>query len=216
MKLNSKKMSELKKLVKKYLRKNKKIIVITGPSGSGKTSIIRSENGIINIDLFYLFAVSAATRAMRKNEANGVDYNFMSIEQFKVTPMVEDNEYAGNGKLYGTMVSEVIRIIVENHKSMVLDLDINGGQAIKDIFGDDVFFVFLNTPEKTLYNRLVKRMEQTGETLADIDKRIKAAQIEKDLVNSRKIRPDFILPYDDNISPGEAANQILFEAEFRS
>ncbi len=210
--LNNKKMNELRKLIKKYLLENRKNIVITGPSGSGKTSIIRSENGIVNISKDYSFAVSAATRIMRANELQGVDYNFMSIDIFKKTPMIEDNEYAGNGKLYGTLVSEVIRIIIEERKLMVLDLDINGGLAIKKIFGDDVFFVFLNTPKDTLYDRLVKRMEKTGETLADIDKRLVAAQVEKDLINSMHIRPDFILPYNDSISPGEAANQILFEA----
>ncbi len=210
--LDTNKMRELKRLVKKNLLRGKKIIVVTGPSGSGKTSIIRSENGIINIDKFYSFGVSAATRASRQDEKNGVDYNFMSVEQFRTIPMVEDNQYAGNGKLYGTMVSEVIRIIVIERKVMVLDLDINGGRAIKELFKDDVFFVFLNTPKETLYSRLVKRMEKTGETLADIDKRLEAAQAEKDLVNSMQIRPDFILPYDDNISPGEAANQILLEA----
>lgn len=218
--LDPKRMKELHKLILKgipYRLKEKPDIILTGPSGCGKTTIARSSpHGITHVDKDYSFSVSAATREKRMNEVDGVDYNFMDATLFKRTPMIEDNTYLGNGKMYGTMVSEVVRIILTEGKRMVLDLDLNGGNAVKKFLGNDSFFVFINTPPDCLFKRLEKRMTETGETYETINKRMAAAEKERELVEKGIITPDFILPYDDDISVGMAVNEITLKSFNRS
>src|SRR3712207_5181824 len=88
-----------------------KIIVITAPSGAGKTSITRHLLQRFSDRL--AFSISAATRKARENEKNGVDYYFMSEEEF--TNKIQHNEFAEwemvyEGKYYGTLKSELQRI----------------------------------------------------------------------------------------------------------
>ncbi|MBP6857799.1 MAG: hypothetical protein KBC11_01235 [Candidatus Pacebacteria bacterium] len=214
--IDPKRMKEFKKLIQKRIPENlrkKPDIILSGPSGCGKTTIARSSpHGITHVDKDYLFSVSAATREKRINEIDGVDYNFMNEIMFKRTPMIEDNAYLGNGKMYGTLASEVIRIILNEGKRMVLDLDINGGNNVKNLLGDNAFFVFIKTPIDILFKRLENRMVDTGETYEIINKRIEAAKKEQELIEKQIIIPDFILNYDDNVSVGMAVNEIKLKS----
>ena len=219
--LDPKKMKELRKLILKSIPdrlRKKPDIILTGPSGCGKTTLARSSpHGLTHVDKDYLFSVSAATRARRTNEVDGLDYNFMDEIRFKRTPMIEDNTYLGNGKMYGTMVSEVVRIILTEGKRMVLDLDVNGGNAVKKFLGENAFFDFIKTPPDVLFKRLERRMNETGETYEIINKRMEAAEKERELIEKGIITPDFILPYDDDMSVGLAVNEITmrsFDANF--
>ena len=88
-----------------------KIIIITAPSGAGKTSITRHLLNTLPNKL--AFSISAATRKARGNEKNGVDYHFMSEEEF--TNKIQHDEFVEwemvyEGKYYGTLKSELARI----------------------------------------------------------------------------------------------------------
>ena len=87
-----------------------KIIIITAPSGAGKTSITRF---LLNKYPQLEFSVSAATRQARGKEKNGVDYYFMSVEEFQ--QKIQDNQFVEwemvyEGKYYGTLKNELERI----------------------------------------------------------------------------------------------------------
>src|ERR1035437_8473786 len=93
-----------------------KMIVITAPSGAGKTSITRH---LMKVFPQLSFSVSAATRKPRSNEKKGIDYYFISVEEFVEWEMVYE------GKYYGTLKSELKRIW-NNEQIPVLDIDVQG------------------------------------------------------------------------------------------
>ncbi len=189
-------------------------IALCGPSGCGKTTLTRTHpSSIIKLrpDI-YDFSVSGATRDRRGSEINGLDYHFMSIADFGMNDFFETNEYAGNKKLYGTLVSEIERIALYLKKRIVFDIDINGAMALQEEFGDDLLTAFLNTSEDPLRARLIGRMEVTGETMVDVEKRLVAAEIERGMVRQKKFIPDMIIPYDDLLVE-EAVHMIFIEAQ---
>src|SRR6187401_2003955 len=102
-----------------------KLIIITAPSGSGKTSITRR---LMHVFPELAFSISAATRKARVGENDGVDYYFITEEDFK--HKIQQNEFAEwemvyEGKYYGTLKSELQRIW-EQEKVPVLDIDVKG------------------------------------------------------------------------------------------
>src|SRR6476661_7953397 len=103
-----------------------KIIIITAPSGAGKTSITKHLLAIFHDKIE--FSVSAATRRPRGKEQNSVDYYFISQEEF--TNRIQHEEFIEwemvyEGKYYGTLKSELIRIWNDG-KVPVLDIDVKG------------------------------------------------------------------------------------------
>ncbi len=100
-----------------------KMIVITAPSGAGKTSITQH---LMQTFPLLSFSISAATRQPRSNEKNGVDYYFMSAEDFQRKILANEFvewEMVYEGKYYGTLKSELRRIWGEN-KIPVMDIDV--------------------------------------------------------------------------------------------
>src|SRR3978361_1384886 len=111
-----------------------KIIIITAPSGAGKTSITRYLLRTFTDQLS--FSVSAATRPPRGNEKNGIDYYFISTEEF--TNKIQHEEFIEwemvyEGKYYGTLKSELQRIW-NNNKIPVLDIDVKGAIHVQQQF----------------------------------------------------------------------------------
>ncbi len=152
-----------------------KLILFCGPSGSGKTSIVRHL-----LDKFpqLSFSVSATTRVQRKNEQNGYDYYFMSVEEFhdkiKNDEFLEWEEVYANG-FYGTLRSEVDRIAALG-KVAIFDVDVEGGIHIKGRYGENLLDVFVRPPAvEDLRARLISRASETPETL---EKRILKASHE--------------------------------------
>ena len=91
--------------------KSAKIIIIAAPSGAGKTSVVRHLLKVMPGQLS--FSISAATRKPRNNEKNGVDYYFISVEEFEAKIKADafvEWEMVYEGKYYGTLVAEVERI----------------------------------------------------------------------------------------------------------
>lgn len=143
-----------------------KIIVITAPSGAGKTSITK-----YLLDVFpnkLTFSISAATRKARGDEKNGVDYYFMSEEEF--TNKIQHGEFAEwemvyEGKYYGTLKSELARIWGEG-KVPVLDIDVKGAIHVQQQYPETTLSLFIEPPGvEELKRRLQSRGTESEESL---------------------------------------------------
>ena len=152
--------------------KKGKLIIISAPSGCGKSTII---NEIIkNRDLKLEFSISATTREPRKGEKNGVNYYFMSLDEFNKS--IENDELIEYeevypGRFYGTLNSEIDRIR-EKGKNVILDIDVMGGINVKHKFGNDALSIFIQPPSiDTLRQRLVARGTDSPEAIKErVDK----------------------------------------------
>jgi guanylate kinase len=144
---------------------NNKIIIITAPSGAGKTSITRF---LLKEFPQLAFSVSAATRNGRANEKNGVDYYFISEEDF--TRKIQHNEFVEwemvyEGKYYGTLKSELERIW-NNQQVPVLDIDVKGAIHVQQQYPDTTLSIFVEPPSvDELKRRLNSRGTETDESL---------------------------------------------------
>lgn len=156
--------------------KKGKIIVLAAPSGCGKSTIINAlvEQGDLNLG----FAVSATTRPPRTGEKHGVNYYFMSVEEFR--DAISENEFVEYeevypGRLYGTLRSEIDRITNQGH-NIILDLDVNGALRVKDLYGNEALAIFIEPPSIA---ELRRRLQSRGtESAANIDERIDRAEYE--------------------------------------
>jgi guanylate kinase len=172
------------------VEKKAKVVIFSAPSGAGKTTLVHRLMEQVP-DL--AFSVSATSRAPRKGEKNGVDYYFLSVEEFK--KKIEEGafiewEEVYPGQYYGTLKSEVERLRNEG-KTVVFDVDVLGGINIKRIFGDDALAVFVKPPSlEVLKERLTKRSTEDEESLK---KRLSRA--EKELEYESKF--DIVIVNDD-------------------
>ncbi len=143
-----------------------KVIIITAPSGSGKTSITRF---LINKYPKLTFSISATTRVARGAEQNGVDYYFLSVEEFKQKISKKafvEWEMVYEGKYYGTLKSELERMWIAG-KIPMLDIDVQGAVHVKQKFGNDCLSIFIQPPSvEELKRRLESRGTETPESLA--------------------------------------------------
>ena len=153
-----------------------KLIIISAPSGSGKSTII----GRIMQDesLRLAFSVSATTRPRRGQEVHGVDYYYLTPEEFE--QMIEKDELVEyqevyEGRYYGTPKSEVERITAMG-MNVVLDLDVLGGVNVKQMYGDRALSIFIQPPSvDVLRQRLIKR---GTDSMEDIQNRVDKAEFE--------------------------------------
>jgi len=143
-----------------------KIIIITAPSGAGKTSITRHLLKTFPDKL--AFSISAATREKRDYEKDGVDYHFITIEEFK--EKIKNNafiewEMVYEGKYYGTLKSE-IRRIWGGSKTPLLDIDVQGALHVQQEHPDRTLSIFIEPPSvDELKKRLTGRGTETSESL---------------------------------------------------
>lgn len=153
-----------------------KIIIISAPSGSGKSTLINYLMEQMK-DVFQ-FSVSATSRAPRGQEQNGVEYYFLSVDEFKAHIEAGDfleYEEVYEGRFYGTLKSEVKRI-ADNGRVPIFDVDVKGGVNIKKNYGDDAMSVFIQPPSvEVLRERLIKRATDAPEVIED---RVKRAEFE--------------------------------------
>lgn len=142
-----------------------KIIIITAPSGAGKTSITRylmQEFPVLE------FSVSAATRQPRGTEKDGVDYYFISPDDFQ--QKIQNKEFAEwemvyEGKYYGTLKSELKRIWNKQHVP-VLDIDVKGAMHIQKQYPENKLSIFVEPPSvEELKKRLMSRGTESEESL---------------------------------------------------
>ena len=122
-----------------------KVIIFSAPSGSGKTTIVRQ---LLQRYPQLEFSVSATSRAPRGTERDGVDYYFLTQEEFRQA--VAENRFVEweevyQGTCYGTLRSEMERIWQKGH-IIAFDVDVMGGINLKRLFGDDACSVFVMPP----------------------------------------------------------------------
>jgi guanylate kinase len=147
-----------------------KLIVISAPSGAGKTTIARE---IIRLFPRLRFSVSATTRTRRDGESEGVDYYFLTREEFRRRidegKFVEWEELFGN--LYGTLRSELDAAIREN-RHLLFDVDVKGGLSIQRAY-PSTLMIFIRPPDLgVLRERLSRRRTETEAMLTQRMERV--------------------------------------------
>ena len=141
------------------------ILVVSGPSGSGKTSLARSVCEELK-DKAY-FSISTTTRPKREGEKDGVDYFFITKEEFLKD--IEDGyflEWAEvHGNFYGTSKKQIDEALNQG-KIVFLDIDVQGHEAVRKAYPNIVTSIFVTTKNKdVLIERLKKRGTETEESL---------------------------------------------------
>lgn len=143
------------------------LIIITAPSGAGKTSITRY---LLQHFPQLAFSVSAATRHQRPDEMNGVDYYFMSLEDFQ--HKIQNQEFIEwemvyEGRYYGTLKSEIQRLR-NNNRIPILDIDVKGAIHVQEQYPEQSLSIFVQPPSiEELKRRLEFRNTESPEALQD-------------------------------------------------
>jgi len=152
-----------------------KLIIFSAPSGSGKSTII---NSLLNQNLGMEFSISATSRAPRGQEKDGVEYYFLSTNEFKERIAAGDfveYEEVYEGRFYGTLKSEIERIDKKG-KATVFDVDVKGGLNIKKQYKDQALTIFIMPPSiDELRRRLENRNTDSKEV---IEQRVQKASFE--------------------------------------
>lgn len=154
-----------------------KLIIFSAPSGSGKSTIVSylmNEHPELNL----AFSISATTRSPRGTERNGVEYLFMTEEEFRkriANDEFLEYEEVYPGRLYGTLKAQVERQL-EKGENVVFDVDVKGGCNIKEHYGKRALSIFIQPPSiAELRSRLEHRATDAPEV---IDQRIAKASYE--------------------------------------
>jgi guanylate kinase len=174
------------------------ILIISGPSGCGKSSLLKELYKSID---HYYFSISTTTRLPREGEQDGVDYYYVTHDEFEDD--IEEGlflEYANvHGNYYGTSLKPIINALNEG-KLVIFDIDVQGHRIVKQKLNELTTSVFITTP--TL-DELEKRLTQRGtDTQEVISKRIQNAKEEINHIE----KYDYIIVNDDLKT---AANQLL-------
>ena len=145
-----------------------KVIIFCAPSGSGKSTIIGSL--MPRGELHLAFSVSATTRPPRGQEQHGVEYLFLTEEEFRqhiaAGDFIEYEEvYAG--RFYGTLKAQVEKQL-EAGQNVVFDVDVHGGMRLKQYFGERAMSIFIKPPSlEVLRQRLEGRGTDAPEVIQE-------------------------------------------------
>ena len=157
--------------------KKGKMIIVSAPSGSGKSTIVNwlmKEHPELNL----FFSISCTSRPPRGEERNGVEYFFLSPDEFKEKVAHDEfleYEEVYENRFYGTLKQQVEAQRVKG-ENVVFDVDVKGGCRIKQHYGDEALSLFIQPPSiEELRRRLEKRGTDSSE---DIDQRIAKASYE--------------------------------------
>ena len=152
-----------------------KLIIFCAPSGTGKSTII---NYLMGLGLNLHFSISTTTRAPRGEEKNGVEYFFITPEEFRSHIQNDDfveYEEVYADRYYGTLKSQGGSQL-DAGQNVVFDVDVNGGMRIKEHYGSQALSIFIMPPSiETLRSRLENRGTDAPEV---IDQRIARAEYE--------------------------------------
>jgi guanylate kinase len=171
--------------------KTGKIVIVSGPSGAGKTTIVKRL--LEQCPLPLVLSVSATTRAPRPEEQNGVDYWFLTPDEFQQRRLrgefLECFEVYGRGHWYGTL-RETVTSSLQQGKWVVLEIDVQGRQAVVVEYPEALSFFVRPASLEELERRLRRRGTESEET---IQRRLHVArqewlfkdQYRFDLVNDR-------------------------------
>jgi len=183
------------------------LVVLSGPSGCGKSSLV---NEILKEEDNVYFSISTTTRDIREGEKEGVNYFYVSKDEFEKG--IEDGEFLEwakvHGNYYGTSIKPVKEALKEG-KLVIFDIDVQGHEIVKQKFPLLTTSVFITTPTiKELENRLIKRATDDTET------------IRKRLINAKKeiLRADeyeFFIINDDFSKALEELKSIIKVAKIK-
>lgn len=152
-----------------------KLIIFSAPSGSGKSTII---NYLLEQDLHLAFSISATSRPPRGQEQHGVEYFFLTPEEFR--QRIADNEFLEYEEVYQDRFYGTLKSQVENQlnagQNVIFDVDVVGGCNIKQFYGDRALSVFIQPPS---IEELRRRLEGRGTDAPEvIESRIAKAAYE--------------------------------------
>ena len=154
---------------------NGKLIIFSAPSGSGKSTII---NYLLKQNLNLAFSISATSRPPRGEEKHGVEYFFLSPDEFR--QRISNNEFLEyeevyKDRYYGTLKAQVEKQL-EAGQNVVFDVDVVGGCNIKKFYGDRALSLFIQPPcVEELRRRLIGRGTDAPEV---IEHRVAKAEYE--------------------------------------
>lgn len=152
-----------------------KLLIFSAPSGSGKSTIIEY---LMSKNLGLHFSISATSRPPRGKEQHGVEYFFLSTEEFKKHIEAGDfleYEEVYEGRYYGTLREQVDRQLATG-ENVVCDVDVLGGKNIKAVYGNRALSIFIQPPS---IDELRKRLEGRATDAPEvITKRIERAAFE--------------------------------------
>lgn len=183
------------------------ILILSGPSGCGKSTLLKEAYKEINN---YYFSISTTTRSIREGEKDGVDYYFVSKEEFEKDIANGDFlEYANvHGNYYGTSL-KAVKEALQSGKLILFDIDVQGNTAVNNRLGDITTSVFITPP--TL-SELKKRLESRSTDSAEvISNRLKMAKREVQRISEY----DYLIINDDLKVAADVLRQIAITARIK-
>lgn len=181
-----------------------KLFIFSAPSGSGKSTII---DYLLKQNLNLAFSISATSRAPRGKEQNGVEYYFLSPEDFRkriANGEFLEYEEVYKDKFYGTLKAPIEEQL-RSGKNIILDVDVVGGMNIKKHYGNQALSIFIQPPSiEELYKRLTERKTENQDV---IETRIARAKFELGYAD----KFDTVITNDNLETAKEKALQILQE-----
>ena len=153
------------------------LVVISGPAGSGKGTV----NQILLERPDFVFSVSATTRAPRPGEVDGVNYHYISVEEFErriaADELLEYTKYCGN--YYGTLKRET-EAVLESGKNLILEIEVEGAMNVKRLCPESAVLIMLLPPTYSVQEqRLRGRATETEEVIL---KRLERAKEEMEFL----------------------------------
>ena len=188
--------------------KKGQILVISGPSGSGKSSLI---NKLMQEEKNIYFSISSTTRAIRDGEKEGVNYHYISVDEFKEG--IEKNQFLEwavvHKNYYGTSLVPVMEAL-KNGKNVIFDIDVQGFKIAREKLKGELVSVFITTKNKTeLKNRLISRDTDDAGT---IERRMMNAVGEMEHINEY----DYLIINDDFKESYKAFKSIYRAMKFKT
>lgn len=184
-----------------------KVIIFSAPSGSGKSTVV---NHLLGLHPEFEFSISATSRSPRGQEKHGVEYYFLSAEEFRELISKDafvEYEEVYTDRFYGTLKSEVERIWTAGHV-IVFDVDVKGGVNLKKYFGDQALSVLIKAPsmevlearlrgrgtdsEEAILERLGKASSELEFAEGKFDVDIINDRLEETFANSERIVDEFL------------------------
>lgn len=181
-----------------------KLIIFSAPSGAGKSTIVHY---LLSKISGLEFSVSATSRSPRGSEQHGVDYYYLSPQEFR--QRVENNEFIEHEEVYadlyyGTLRSEIDRIAAKGN-NIIFDVDVKGGVNIKKQYGDKALSIFIAPPSiEELMRRLNSRGTDSPEMIAQ---RVGKAQYEMTFASQF----DVVVVNDDLVKAKAEAEKLVKE-----
>jgi guanylate kinase len=139
------------------------VIVLSGPSGVGKDSVLKAMQ---SRGMAFHFVVTTTDRKPRKEEVNGVDYNFISTEQFE--QMLHNDDFVEHARVYGDykgVPKSQIQGALASGKDVVLRLDVQGAARVRELFPDSIQIFLIPENEDKWRQRFISRKSETEEML---------------------------------------------------